>query len=130
MSCNGYLRYVDDFLVFSDSKRELMQWRERIFKRIEKLRLTLHEESAYPKPVTEGIPFLGFQIFPEHRRLKPRKEYAFRRKLSHLLKSALHEKVNMSLQGWINHVRYGDTFGLRCSILNEFQLLAKENIYD
>lgn len=127
LGCRGYLRYVDDFLLFSDSKRELMNWREKILKRLERFRLTLHEDSAYPKPVTEGIPFLGFQIFPDHRRLKPRKGYAFRRKMSHLLKSAPREKINATVLGWVNHVRYGDTFGLRRSMLNEFQLLAKEN---
>jgi retron-type reverse transcriptase len=129
LGCRGYLRYVDDYLLFSDSKRELMKWREKILKRLERFRLTLHEESAYPKPVTEGIPFLGFQIFPDHRRLKPRKGYAFRRKFSYLLKTASRTKNDAVLQGWINHVRYGDTFGLRRSVLNQFQLLAKENAY-
>jgi hypothetical protein len=130
LGCSAYLRYVDDFLLFSDNKRELMQWRERILKRLEKFRLTLHEESAYPKPVTEGIPFLGFQIFPDHRRLKPRKGYAFRRKLAHLIKVAPQEKIKASVQGWLNHARYGDTFGLRVSMLSEFGLLAKEKGYD
>jgi hypothetical protein len=129
LGCRGYLRYVDDFLLFSDNKRELMQWRKQILKRLQRFRLTLHEQSAYPKPVSEGVPFLGFQIFSEHRRLKPRKGYAFRRKLVHLMKVAPQEKVKVSIQGWINHVRYGDTFGLRRSMLNEFRLLEKENMY-
>ncbi|MDL1911162.1 RNA-directed DNA polymerase [Chloroflexi bacterium CFX6] len=129
LGCRGYVRYVDDFLLFSDSKLELLYWRERILERLEKFRLTLHEGSAYPKPVTEGIPFLGFQIFPQHRRLKSRKGYAFRRKLLHLMKIASGAKINASIQGWINHVHYGDTFGLRRSMLNEFGLLAKENLY-
>jgi len=129
LGCHGYLRYVDDFLLFSDSKRELMQWREKIFKRLERFRLTLHEESAYPRPVTEGIPFLGFQIFPEHRRIKPRKGYAFRRKLAHLMKVAPDKKINASLLAWINHAHYGDTFGLRRSMLINFGLLSEENMY-
>ena len=129
LGCRGYLRYVDDFFLFSNSKQELMNWRERILGRLKKFRLTVHDGSAYPKPVTEGVPFLGFQIFPEHRRLKPRKGYAFRRKLSHLMKVASSTKVNASIRGWINHVRYGDTFGLTRSMLNEFELLAKENMY-
>jgi len=124
--CAGRLPY---FLLFSDNKRELMQWRDKILKRLEGFRLTLHEESVYPKPVAEGIPFLGFQIFPEHRRLKPRKGYAFRRKLCRLMMVAPQEKIKASVQGWINHVRYADTHGLRRSMLNEFGLLAKENGY-
>ena len=34
------------------------------------LRLTLHEARAQPRPVYEGIPFLGFIVYPDHRRLK------------------------------------------------------------
>jgi len=126
LSCSGYLRYVDDFLLFSNSKRELMKWREEIIERLERFRLTIHEKSAYPKPVSEGIPFLGFIIFPTHRRLKSRKGYAFRRKLWHMQKLGMKEKVKHSVPGWINHVRYGDTFGLRKSLLNGANLLAQD----
>ena len=127
LGCHAYLRYVDDFLLFSDSKRELMRWREKILKRLEQFRLTLHEESIYPKPAAEGIPFLGFIIFPDHRRLKPRKGYAFRRKIFHLMATGSSTKISASIQGWINHIRYGDTFGLRRSMLDQSGLLAKEN---
>jgi RNA-directed DNA polymerase len=130
LGCRAYVRYVDDFLLFGDDKSELMDWRNKILKRMERFRLTLHEESAFPKPASKGIPFLGFQIYPEHRRLKPRKGYAFRRKMFHLMKFASREKLNATIQGWINHVRHGDTFGLRRSMLMEFQLLAKESMYD
>ena len=130
LGCRGYLRYVDDFLLFSNDKSELLRWREKVLKRLERFRLTLHEGSAYPKLVTEGIPFLGFQIFSEHRLLKPRKGYAFRRKMFHLMKTVSAQRMNESLRGWINHVRFGDTFGLRRSMLGEFGLLAKEQRYD
>lgn len=126
LGCRGYLRYVDDFLLFGDSKRGLMVWRERIIRRMERFRLTIHPGSAYPRPVTEGIPFLGFQVFPDHRRLKARKGYAFRRKLRGIIRNGPQGKVSASLQGWINHVRYADTFGLRRALLAEFGLLAGE----
>ncbi len=126
LGCKAYLRYVDDFLLFSNYKYELFHWREKIIKRLAQLRLTLHEEQAYPKPVGEGIPFLGFIVFLDHRRLKARKGYAFRRKLRHLVKSAPSDQINSSVQGWINHVRYGNTFELRRSVLEEVGLLAEE----
>lgn len=124
LRCEGYVRYVDDFLLFSDHKRELMQWREKILKRMERFRLTLHEESAYPKPVTEGIPFLGFIVFPDHRRLKSRKGYAFRKKLIHLAQYESDETIKASVQGWTNHAQHGDTRGLIRSVLRTAQLLA------
>jgi retron-type reverse transcriptase len=129
LGCRGYLRYVDDFLLFSNSKHQLLEWRGRIIRRLERFRLTLHEGSAYPKPATEGIPFLGFRVFPDHRRLKSRKGHAFRRKLSRLIHTAPQEQIRAAVQGWINHVRYGDTFGLRRSVLGEFGLLAKEGMH-
>ncbi len=123
LGCTAYLRYVDDFLLFGDDKKQLMQWRHAIVARLGRFRLTLHSGSAYPRPCTEGIPFLGFMIFPDYRRLKQRKGFAYRRKLRHLLHTADERTVRASLQGWINHVRYADTFRMRQSMLKEFELL-------
>jgi len=123
LGCKAYLRYVDDFLLFGDDKKQLMTWRNAIMKRLERLRLSLHAGSAHPYPVTNGIPFLGFIIFPQQRRLKPRKGYAFRRKIRHSLKTLDAQTVRASLQAWLNHARYGDTYHLRQSMLAELGLL-------
>lgn len=126
LSCRGYLRYVDDFLLFSDSKHELMDWRAAVIERLHRYRLTIHEETAYPKPVAEGIPFLGFVLFPDFRRLKQRKGFAYRRKLLRLMQTGVHPKIKASVQGWINHTRYADTFRLRTAVLEEARLLAQD----
>jgi RNA-directed DNA polymerase len=126
LSCPAYLRYVDDFLLFGDDKKQLWGWREAILKRLERFRLTIHAENALVRPVTDGIPFLGFILFPEYRRLKARKGYAFRRKLWHLLKTGQASKTKASLQGWLNHIRYADTFGLSRALLGQTSLLALE----
>jgi hypothetical protein len=81
LGCPGYARYVDDFLLFGDDKRMLWQWREAIIARLARFRLTLHVGRAHPRPVTDGIPFLGFEVFPDRRRLKRRKGLAFARRL-------------------------------------------------
>ncbi len=126
LSCRGYLRYVDDFLLFSDSKHELMDWRAAIIEWLQRFRLTIHEETAYPKPVTEGIPFLGFILFPDSRRLKQRKGFAFRRKLRWLVQTGIQPKIKASVQSWINHTRYADTYRLRMAVLREAHLLAQD----
>lgn len=122
LGCRGYVRYVDDFLLFANDKRALSQWRAEIMKRLTALRLTLHESSAQVKPVTEGIPFLGFYLFPTHRRLKVRKGFAFRRQLMKLVSALkngaiVFETLDAVIRGWVNHVRYADTWGLRRSVL-------------
>ena len=120
LRCRGYVRYVDDGLVFAREKRTLWKWREAIIKRLARLRLTIHPE-AHPRPVSEGIPFLGFVVYPSHRRLKRRNVVNYRRRLKRLIAGWIcdectREAVLESLRGWINHARYGDTWGLRKSI--------------
>jgi hypothetical protein len=89
-----------------------------------KYRLTLHEASATPRPVTQGIPFLGFIVFPQQRRLKQRKGLAFRRKLKGLLKTFTSKQIEPVVRGWINHAANGDTWGLRRAVLGECNILA------
>ncbi|MBI4670605.1 MAG: group II intron reverse transcriptase domain-containing protein [Chloroflexi bacterium] len=122
LSCRAYVRYVDDFLLFADDKRVLREWRAEIFKRLTFLRLTLHARRAQPSLITEGIPFLGFTVFPTHRRLKARKGFAFRRHLAQLhaqwrTGEIGWKKMDAAIHGWVNHVRYGDTWGLRRAVL-------------
>jgi retron-type reverse transcriptase len=127
LRCSAYLRYVDDFLLFADDKAQLWAWKAAIIERLARLRLTIHEECAQVKPVTEGIPFLGFVVFPERRRLKRRKGIAFARRLRVLAarcavgEIAL-EEVHASVRGWINHVRYANTVGLRKGLLGHISL--------
>ncbi len=121
LRCQGYLRYVDDVLLFADDKRLLGDWRDAVVERMAHLRLTIHP-GTHPRPTREGFPFLGFVVYPTHRRLKRRKVLAYRRKLQRLVAGWLagewtQEAVVNSLLGWINHARYGDTWGLRRSIV-------------
>lgn len=119
----AYLRYVDDFVLFSNDKKELHEWRQAVIDFLAGLRLTLHEGSPQARPVGQGVTFLGFIVFPEHRRLKPPKGYAFRRRWQYFyaLRRAgqmTPEKLNIHAVAWANHARYGDTWNLRKEILN------------
>lgn len=74
----GYVRYVDDFALFADDKVTLWEWRHAIVERLAGLRLTIHS-GGHPRPSAEGIPLLGFVVFPERRRLKRRNAVHARR---------------------------------------------------
>ncbi len=127
LHCTAYLRYVDDSLLFSDEKHLLAEWRTAIIEQMDGLRLKLHERQAQIFPSATGVPFLGFRIYPEYRRLKRRKLVNYRRKLQLLLEQ-YHagllplERLDASVQGWVNHVRYADTWGLRRSVISRFCL--------
>ncbi len=120
----AYLRYVDDFLLFADAKRQLWAWKDAVRERLDALRLTLHERSSTVYPVTNGIPFLGFRIYPTHRRLKRRNGVAFARRYRKHRAAAARgeisaEALRVRVQGWIAHAAHGDTYGLRRALLSE-----------
>jgi RNA-directed DNA polymerase len=118
LRCHTYLRYVDNFALFSDSKAQLYEWKQAIIERLVPLRLTIHERAAQVTPVQRGIPWLGFVVYPTFRRLKARNAVNFRRRFERAIDryqqgTLTFAELNASVQGWINHVRYGDTWGLR-----------------
>jgi RNA-directed DNA polymerase len=126
LRCTGYARYVDDFLLFADDKVVLHRWRYAIIDFLASLRLTLHENRAQPKPVQPGVPFLGFTVYPDYRRLKRGKGITYRRHLKTLWQGYQQGKIarqsgRASLMAWMGHVQHGDTWGLRRQIFREIQ---------
>ena len=130
LRCPAYLRYVDDFLLFGNNKAQLWGWKSAIEEQLASLRLTIHP-GAQPRPVIEGFPFLGFILFPDKRRLKRRKAIYYQRKLRRLIVAHAHgeipiEQITASVQGWVNHVRYGNTVGLRKALLGSMPLTRRD----
>ncbi len=122
LGCPAYLRYVDDFALFADEKRQLWEWKEALLEFLAGMRLTVHESAAQVQPVASGIPWLGFVVYPTHRLLKRRNVVNFARRFAQNLDLFRAGRISFaeldaSVQGWINHVRYGDTWGLRRRLL-------------
>lgn len=124
LKCRGYVRYVDDLLLFANTKAELHDWRAVVLDYLAGLRLTAHENRAQPLPSTSGVPFLGFQVFPTHRRLKRQKAINARRRIKARVQEyqsgeIRYDQLTASILGWQNHARYGDTWGLQQAIFDE-----------
>lgn len=121
LRCPAYARYVDDLLLFGDDKREMRGWHDACVDRLARYRLTIHP-GAHVRPASEGFPFLGFTVYPDRRRLKRRKGVHFQRRLRTMLAAYATgelslDQVRASVKGWSNHVRYGNTVGLRKAVL-------------
>lgn len=115
-------QFARRYRLFGDDRRQMWAWKGAIIGRLARLRLTIHETRAQVRPVGQGIPFLGFIVFPQQRRLKRRKGIAYRRRLKGLLQDYASgeislDRVTASVQGWVNHARYGNTEGLRRAML-------------
>lgn len=124
LRCGAYLRYCDDFLLFADDKRTLWAWRAAVIGKLAELRLTLHEDRAQVYPVKAGIPWLGFRVFPTHRRLKRANVKLFARRLRRQRAAYRAGRlrladVRQSLQAWIAHASHGDTYRLRRALFRQ-----------
>jgi len=125
----GYIRYVDDFLVFADDKELLAAWLESSGRQLDRLRLTLNERKTHIYPVEEGIGFLGFRVFPRCRRLLPKSLKRARRRLQRLAQACRSGRIGMkavsrTVAAWIAHAAHGDTRGLRRRLLGDVAFRA------
>lgn len=118
----AYLHYVDDFILFADDTATLWTWHKAIVERLARLRVILHP-GAHPRPVTEGLPFLGSVVYPSRRRLKQRKGIHFVSELRRMSDDYTtceigFDATTASVRGWVNHTRYANITGLRAAILS------------
>jgi RNA-directed DNA polymerase len=132
LGCRTYLRYVDDFALFSDSRRELWRCKSALIERLARLRLVIHETRTQVLPVGAGIPWLGLLVYPTHRRVKARKVRHTHRRLRARL-AAYHAgeisfaELHASIRGWIAHVGHADSWGLRERVLDSLVMRPAEH---
>ncbi|MGB3693820.1 MAG: RNA-directed DNA polymerase [Spirulinaceae cyanobacterium] len=120
-----YLRYVDDFALFSDDIEFLRQARYALEDYLTTIRLKIHPVKSQLFATEYGANFLGFRIFPERIRVRNDNLRKARRRLKKLQRSYAQgqvdlEKLCQSLQSWEAHLKYGDTYQLRKDIFNHY----------
>jgi len=123
LGVGGYARYVDDLAFFSNSKPQLWEWKRRIIERLSALRLTIHENCAQVSSVREGIPWLGFIVYPGYRKIKSRKVRHATKSLRSMYQScALGDKswqqMSARVKAWISHADYADGDGIKPAVLS------------
>jgi retron-type reverse transcriptase len=133
LRCSAYLRYCDDFVVFGDDKRRLWAIKEAMAGYLARLRLTLHPRKCQVMPTREGVDFLGYRIFPTHRRLRvttaKRCIRRLREKARHCLRGTLPaERFVQSLASWLGHAQHADTYGLRREVMGDLVELVSQRV--
>lgn len=124
LGIQGYVRYVDDFVLFGHSKQELHAARERVAAFLESLRLRLHPDKTMVFPTRQGIRFLGYRVFGSHVRLARESVVRFRRRLRDWQTDATAnrlDRVHMrkSVSSWLGHAIHASTNRLRERMLGE-----------
>ncbi len=121
---DGYLRYVDDFVLFSDDKCWLTDARDRCRDFLESLRLRLHPDKSVISPTSCGIRFLGYRVFPDRIRLPREHLVRWRRKLHQLQHGFSEGHVSAAVIGqrvasWNGHASQANSWRLRTDILDD-----------
>lgn len=123
LGVRGYVRYVDDMAFFSDSKNELWSWKQKLVKRLARLRLTIHDNSAQVMPVNAGVPWLGFVVYPGFRRIKSRKVRQATRQLRSMYFDCIQDRstwprMSAKVKAWVSHASYADGESVRKTVLS------------
>ncbi len=119
-----YIRYMDDIIILSDNKKYLHQVKEEIeiFLK-EKLALDLNKKTAI-RPISCGIEFVGFRLWPTHRKLKKSGIKKIKKRIKTLQKayrngSMTFEKVNASMQSYFGIMKHFNSYNFKTKPLNE-----------
>ncbi|UKO99516.1 RNA-directed DNA polymerase [Nostoc sp. UHCC 0870] len=123
LKASKYLRYVDDFALFSDDYEFLQTARYAIEEYLIHLRLKIHPIKSQLFATKEGATFLGFRVLPNSIRVRTENLRRARRRLREMqidyAKGKIDdEKVSASLQSWYAHLDQGNTWTLRQKIFN------------
>ena len=118
LQCRSYIRYVDDITAFGDDKQKLWKIGKAMGEYLSTLRLTMHPDKTIVVPVSQGVDYLGYRVFPDRRRLRKDNVVRFRRRMQKMQNDyrtgqITLKDVNSSIQSWIGHAKHADTYKLR-----------------
>jgi hypothetical protein len=110
----NYLRYTDDFLLFSNEKNRLWELNERVIAELSAVRLELALPKSRLLTTWEGVPFCGFVL---HAGLRPRVLGATKRRFEARRQRLCEEgdlrQLTASIFAWYQFSREGNAEGLR-----------------
>lgn len=118
-----YLRYVDDFALFSDDHSFLADARLALERYLETLRLRIHPIKSQLFQTRHGANFVGFRVFPDRIRVRNDNLRRSRRRLKRLQSQHHRGRIPFktvigSLRSYEAHLNHGDTNRLRREIFN------------
>jgi RNA-directed DNA polymerase len=119
----GYLRYVDDFLLFGDDKAELKKLGRQCAGHLAEIGLEIHPDKYRLLPTNKAVDFCGYVVRADGR-VKVRKSSVRRfqrryRVRSRAVKGGTMEcsELTRSVKAWVAHAQHAQSWGLRRDVL-------------
>lgn len=130
-----YVRYMDDFIIVHHDKDYLQRARKLVEEFLwQRLRLrTNYKTQIFPVATVQGraLDFLGYRIWPTHRRLRKSSISRIKRTLHGLSRrfadgTVSLERVRQSIASWVAHASHADSMGLRRALLGAFAFRRRD----
>jgi retron-type reverse transcriptase len=127
----AYIRYMDDMVVFADSRDQLRETLKDIEEYIaENLKLRIKERATCINTRLHGLPFLGYRIFPKVIRVKRENLKRVKARLAGRIAEYGRGEISeaelaMSARSWFEFVGFADSLALRQSFLGPLAALPE-----
>lgn len=121
-----YVRYMDDVVMISDNKAQLMEWRREIEAFMsERLKLELNPKKTFIQPISHGIDFCQYRVYPDHIKLKKATALRMKRNLKRIQKLYAEGKIDLeraqrTVTSYMGLMSHCDSYQLRKTIFGEF----------
>ncbi len=118
-----YIRYMDDMIVFGDSKQDLSQARQSIINKLAELRLRINNKKDIITSNSQGVDFLGFRLLGNSIRVRNQNLCRFKRKLRRISKQGDTDlsELLQSFNGHLGYLLSGNTKKIISRILDEIE---------
>jgi len=119
----GYLRYMDDFLLFGSDRATLRRQGREVRQKLAELRLEIHPDKYRLTPTAAGVDFAGFVVRADGRiRVRSSSVRRFDRRYRKMLCNLRHHRtkaarVTESVRAWVAHASHAQSNGLRRTVL-------------
>ena len=112
LGVKGYIRYMDDLVLFGRSKTELMNMKIIVEDYLNHhLKLHLKPEATCLNRSSHGLSFLGMRVFPSFIRVHPANRRRSLKRMTMAVKrwqlgEITEEKMSQSVASYVGHLRY------------------------
>ena len=121
-----YVRYMDDIVILSDDRAQLLDWRRQIEDFMaERLKLELNPKKTFIQPIFHGIDFCQYRIYPNHIRLKKATALRMKRNLKRIQRLYAEgeidlERAQRTVTSYMGLMSHCDSYQLRKTIFGEY----------
>lgn len=123
LKARHYLRYMDDFCILHPDKTELHRMRRALGRFLaDELKLQLNSKTQVFPVGPRAVDFLGYRIWPTHRKLRKRSIVRMARNLKRLQQLYAGGRIGLAavqrhLASWLGHAQHADSYRTRKRLL-------------